>query len=161
MPSKSHPHSSTGVSTSLWTRMEGARLGQETEHPFLFFLIYFLKILFIYLFLERGEGKERNINVWLPLTHPLLGTWPATQARALTGNRTGDPLVCRSALNPLSHTSQSPSILDIILGTNCHSKYAEPPDRGVPRGEREYLVSVDKHQVAFVQLDSLSHREEL
>ena len=26
---------------------------------------------FIYLFLERG--RERNINVWLPLEHPLLG----------------------------------------------------------------------------------------
>ena len=39
---------------------------------------------FIYLFLERREGKEkereRNISVWLPLTHPLLGTWPATPA---------------------------------------------------------------------------------
>ena len=36
---------------------------------------------FIYLFLERGEGrKERNINVWLLLVHPPLGTWPATQA---------------------------------------------------------------------------------
>ena len=33
---------------------------------------------FIYLFLERGEEKEkereRNINVWLPLVCPLLGT---------------------------------------------------------------------------------------
>ena len=42
------------------------------------------------LFLERGKGREkereRNINVWLPLTCPLLGTWPATQACALTGN---------------------------------------------------------------------------
>ena len=61
-------------------------------------------------FLERGEGKEkereRNITVWLPLMHPLLGTWPATQACALTGNPTGDPLVHRPALNPLSHTSQ-------------------------------------------------------
>ena len=32
---------------------------------------------FTYLFLERGEGREeereRNINVWLPLTHPLPG----------------------------------------------------------------------------------------
>ena len=50
---------------------------------------------FVYLFLERGEGREKerekNINVWLPLTHPLLGTWPATQACALTVNRTGDP----------------------------------------------------------------------
>ena len=69
----------------------------------------FLKY-FIYLFSERGEGREeereRNINVQLPLTRPLLGTWPATQACALTGNRTSDPLVCRPALNPLSHTSQ-------------------------------------------------------
>ena len=65
---------------------------------------------FFYLYLERGEGKEkkreRNISVWLPLAHPLLGTWPATQACALTGNRTVDPLVSRPALNPLSHTSQ-------------------------------------------------------
>ena len=28
---------------------------------------------------------ERNINVWLPLAQPLLGTWPATQACALLG----------------------------------------------------------------------------
>ena len=52
------------------------------------------------------EVRERNINVWLPLMHPKLGTWPATQAHALTGNRTSDPLVHRPALNPLSHTSQ-------------------------------------------------------
>ena len=42
----------------------------------------------------------------LPFTHSLLGTWPATQACALTGNRTSDPLVPRLAHNPLSHTSQ-------------------------------------------------------
>ena len=34
---------------------------------------FFLKILFVYLLLERGEGREkereRNINVWLPLVH--------------------------------------------------------------------------------------------
>ena len=50
--------------------------------------------LFVYLFLERGEGREkereRNISVWLPLTCPLLGTWPATQACAMTGNWTDD-----------------------------------------------------------------------
>ena len=68
--------------------------------------------LFIYLFiyLQRGEGRkierERNINVWLLFARPQLGTWPATQARALTVNRTGDPLVLRWALNSLSHTSQ-------------------------------------------------------
>ena len=39
---------------------------------------------FIYLLLERVEGREkereRNISVWLPFMWPLLGNWPATQA---------------------------------------------------------------------------------
>ena len=70
---------------------------------------FFLKKTFyLFTFREKGREKERerNINVWLPLMHPLLGTWPATKACALTGNQTGDPLVCRPALNPLSHTCQ-------------------------------------------------------
>ena len=70
---------------------------------------FILNILFICLFLERGEGREeereRNINVWLPLMCTLLGTWPATQAGALTGNRTGNSLIHRLAFNSLSHTS--------------------------------------------------------
>ena len=70
----------------------------------------FKKKDFIYLFLERREGKEkereRNINGWLPLVHPQEGTQPATQACALTGNPTRDPLVHRPVLSPLSHTSQ-------------------------------------------------------
>ena len=45
---------------------------------------------------------------------PSLGTWPATQACALTGNRTGDLLVHRPALNPLSDTSQG----SLFLTTN-------------------------------------------
>ena len=40
------------------------------------------------------------------LSCPLLGTWPATQACALTGTLTSDPLVHRLVFNPLSHTSQ-------------------------------------------------------
>ena len=63
---------------------------------------------FIYLFLERGEGREkerdRNINVWLPLEYPIPGAWPAALACVLTGNQTSDPLVHRPALNPLIHT---------------------------------------------------------
>ena len=54
-------------------------------------LLLFLKG-FIHLFLERGEGKEkereRNINVWSSLTGPPLRTWPSSQACALTENRT-------------------------------------------------------------------------
>ena len=42
---------------------------------------------FIYLFLERGEGREKErkriINVWLPLKRLRLGTWTTTQACAL------------------------------------------------------------------------------
>ena len=79
-------------------------------------LCLFLKQDFIYLFLDRGKWREkqreRNINVWLPFTRPLLGTWPTTQACTLTGNRTGNPLVCRLALSPLSHTSQGWFCLD-------------------------------------------------
>ena len=78
------------------------------QFPF-FFLFYF-----ILLFLDRGEGREkereRNIKVRLPLARPLLGTWPATQACAPTGNRTGSPLVCRLVLNALNHTSQGPKV---------------------------------------------------
>ena len=78
-------------------------------------LFCFLRFLFI--FRERGkEGeRERNINVWVPFTRPLLRTWPATQACALTGNRTQDPLVYRPALNPLSYTSQGPILFKIQL----------------------------------------------
>ena len=78
----------------------------------------FIKEYFISLFLERGERRakerERNITVWLPLMHPPLGTWPTTQACALTGNQTGDPLVCRVALNPPSHTSQGCPIFNVM-----------------------------------------------
>ena len=45
---------------------------------------------------------ERNTD-WLPLTHPQLGTWLATQACALTGNITPDLSVCRTTPNPLTH----------------------------------------------------------
>ena len=48
---------------------------------------------------------ERNMS-WLPLAWPQQGTWPATPACVLTGNRTTDLWVHRPALNPLSPTSQ-------------------------------------------------------
>ena len=45
--------------------------------------------------------------MWLPLECPPMGTWPETQACALTGNQTSDPVVHRLVFSPLSHTSQS------------------------------------------------------
>ena len=81
------------------------RLKVQTVSIFPFFKI---------LFLERGERKEkereRNKNMWLPLTCSLPGTWPAMQACALTGNRTSNPLVCRPLPYPLSHTSQGQTL---------------------------------------------------
>ena len=56
--------------------------------------------------MKGGRKRRRDINVWLPLTCPPPGTWPATQAFVPTGNRTNDPLVFMPMLNPLSYTSQ-------------------------------------------------------
>ena len=74
------------------------------------YYIKFLKKYFTYLYLDRGEGKEkereRNISACLPLARPVLETRPATQACALAGNQTSNPLFPRPARNPLSHTSQ-------------------------------------------------------
>ena len=77
--------------------------------------LFLKRILFIYFYREGTGGRrkerggetsisQRYINL-LPLTCSQLGTWLATQACALTENQTGDPLVCRRTLNPLSHTS--------------------------------------------------------
>ena len=72
----------------------------------------------MYLFLDRGEGKEkervRNTNVWLPPVYPPLGPWLTTQACAWTGNRIGDPQVHRPAFNPLSHTSQDSGVASFV-----------------------------------------------
>ena len=71
-------------------------------------IIFFKKKRFLKIYFKEGKGerKERNLSVWLPLLRLPLGTWPTTQACALTGNGTDDPLVCRPALSPLSHTNQ-------------------------------------------------------
>ena len=81
----------------------------------LFYWLLFLKILFTFGVGGREKQKERNINVWLPLAHPLLWTWLATQPCALTGNWRRDSLFHWLALNPLSHTSQGYWILSIII----------------------------------------------
>ena len=63
---------------------------------------------------------ERNISVQLSLTWALLGTWPATQACALTRNQTDDPLVCRPMLNPLSHPSQGCLLFRFHIKVKSH-----------------------------------------
>ena len=95
------------------------------------FLFPPLKKKRFYLFSERGEGREKEGETlmcetnfdWLLLAHPQLGTWPETQACALIGNRTSDPLVCRLALNPLSHTSHSSTFFILIAHINYLLKF--------------------------------------
>ena len=74
-----------------------------TQHNvFFIFLNWFI-------YRERGRKGEREgeKHQCVVSSHtPPTGDWAATQARALTGNQIGDPLVHRPALNPLSYSSQ-------------------------------------------------------
>ena len=77
---------------------------------------------------------------------PLQGPWPATQACALTGNRSSDLLVHRLvALNKLSHTSQ---------GRACFSKlsrrqvrYKELYLKGLLKQRDSIYVAIPKRGV--------------
>ena len=67
----------------------------------------FLKILFIFRESGReGERREKKHQCVVASHAPLWRIWPTTQACALAGNRTGNPLVRRPTLNPLSYTNQ-------------------------------------------------------
>ena len=84
-----------------------------------FLIFFFFKL--INLFLERWEGREkereRNINVWVPLACPLLGTWLTTQSCALTGNLT----LCFSGEHSIHWATPARPILYINrLKEKCH-----------------------------------------
>ena len=81
-------------------------------------LLFFSLRFYLFIFRERGREEEKHqcvVASHVPPTGDL--TWPATQACAMTENRTYDPLVCRLALKPLSHTSQGMLFLDIFSTT--------------------------------------------
>ena len=93
-------------------RRKGRRIPQvQAEKNTLYFYLFFKDV--IYLFLETWEGRKRgratSVCVCL-LSTPHGEPWPTIQACALRGNRTRVLLVCRSVLNPLSHTSQGKKI---------------------------------------------------
>ena len=82
------------------------------NYVFLYSIIvwcYFFKKDFIYLYLDREEGRERGREASMCGCFPgapYWGTWPTTQACDLIGNWTGNPLVHWPAISPLSHTNQ-------------------------------------------------------
>ena len=78
-----------------------------------FFHLKIFKRFYLFIFREGKGGRKRGTKTSMCAClsrAPYRGTWPTTQACALTGNWTSNPLVQRLALNPLSHTSQ---------GNNC------------------------------------------
>ena len=80
---------------------------------FLFFILYFIYFI-LFIFREgKGSGGERE----MPLECPPTGDLACNPGiYALTGNQTGDPLVCRPVLIPVSHTSQGLSGFETANG---------------------------------------------
>ena len=107
-----------------------------------FFHIF--KRFYLFTFRERGgreEKRERNISVRLPLIRPLLGTSLATQACALTRNRTCGPLFCRLVLTPLSNTSQGSYICTVVqVQLSPFSPPPSPPPQPSLLGYLDYFL---------------------
>ena len=73
----------------------------------------FYSFIYLFIFRERGreggrEGEKHQCVVASPT--PPIGDLTLNPGMCLTGNGTSDLLVCRLALNPLSHTSQGCTI---------------------------------------------------
>ena len=79
----------------------------------------------MYVFIYRGEkgGRKRGGETSMCGCLLCAPSWgPATQACALlTRNPSGDPLVCRLVLSPLSHTSQGPLSKYLYICLNISS----------------------------------------
>ena len=95
--------------TSRWVKeIKVTQIEQEEEKLSLLGddRLFLKKIIYLFLFLEREEGREkemeRNIKVQLPPT----GDLACNPCMCLTGNWTSNPMVHRLALSPLSHTTQ-------------------------------------------------------
>ena len=92
-------------------------------------------------------------------------TWTATQACALTGIWTNDPLVCRLVLNPLSHTLQG-SVMIIEMTTKHLEYYTNFVDkagqglRGLTPISKEVLLWLRCCQAALHATEEFSWMEE-
>ena len=64
------------------------------------FILFYRFYLFIFREGKTGRKRDRNISVWLSLTHPSLGTWPATQACALDRASNQQPFASQASTQP-------------------------------------------------------------
>ena len=120
-------------SSSLWAELQSHHRGACEQDGRNDCIYLFKKIIFIYLFLERGREGEREGEKHqcvretsidrMPLACPQPGTWPRPLACALTGNEIGNLfLICRTTPpNPLSQTSQGWLIFNIRGKAFSHS----------------------------------------
>ena len=107
------------VSTAMW--MAVMPLNRTLKMVKMAIIMLYICVLkdFMYLFLERGEGKEkereRNINVWLPLMYPLLGTWPSTLACALDWESNQQPIGLQSGTQSTELHQRGPVYINIYI----------------------------------------------
>ena len=98
------------TTSDLYPNGESSRQVLKTaEMNSTLFFFFFKKRFYPFIFRERARewvrGRGTSMCSCLSCAPPL-GTWPTTQACALTGNQTGNSLVHRLVLNTLSYTSQ-------------------------------------------------------
>ena len=110
------------------------RFGSEKWESRMSPRVFFFFLDFIYLFLVSGGGREkereRNFNQ-LSLLRAPLGTWHTIQSWALTGNQTGNFLLCgampnwatliRAKYNVLPAIWASLSPVKLIHKINCNN----------------------------------------
>ena len=105
--------------------------GSSDSRYQLSFSLFFFKD-FIYLYLERREGREKERERNDPYVRETMGClWCApslAQASALMGSWTGDFLVCWMMPNPLRHTSHVS--LYIYLSRPLSLSLSPPPPQG-------------------------------
>ena len=73
-------------------------------------IFFFFLRFYLFIYLERGEGREkvreRNINVWLPLTWPPTGDLACNPGMCPDWESNQWPFGLQPELNPRSYTSQ-------------------------------------------------------
>ena len=104
---------------SLYLCTKGTKNIMLKHIKLLIFSHYFLKILFIYFYREGKDGRrrERKTSMCGCLSNDPYTRYLTRNPCALTGNWTGDPLVHRLVLNPLSHTSQDSHLLHELINS--------------------------------------------
>ena len=116
-------------------------------------LIYFLRISFFLSFQREGKEKERerSLIVWLPLTCPLMGTWPATQACALDWDSNQWPFGSQAGTQ--STDPHQPGLQMLIF---CFSVFVSIFEHGIPCVFILLVGGTNKNKYSALQMGGVS-----